>query len=476
MSSVILGRLTPSSIRTQLTLWYLVALGAALGAFAIFVYSVRAQALRQEADADLQVHAEHLVHDLRPALLELDVADALASTPQIRAEPFVVRQRSGAVVFRSAAFPQLSAASEAVTAHAARTGDTLIETIDRAGRPLHVTTAVADRTGAEALALQVAASTAETDAALRQFAWQLTFWYVVVLGAASFGGSFIARRALEPVDTINEQVRAIQASSLAERLAVRTGSRELDGLASTLNGMLDRIETSMHGARRFAADASHELQTPIAALRTAIEVCVCGGRPEGGCEGVSADLAAELDRLSTLVRDLRLLALADAGHLLDRVDTVDMTTVVKECCDIVRAIAEPKDIAVSLDVLAETAVSGSALHVRRALLNLMQNAVRYSADGSIVAITSGRIGDDAFVAIVDQGCGIAPDDLPHIFERFYRADPARARDTGGSGLGLAIADQIVRSHGGRIEVTSAVGRGSTFAVFVPCVVGSMNAA
>ena len=130
----------------------------------------------------------------------------------------------------------------------------------------------------------------------------------------------------------------------------------------------------------------------------------------------------------------------------------------------------------SLDIVADATVSGSALHVRRALLNVMQNAVRYSPDGSSVAITAGVSGDEAVVAIADQGCGISDEDLPHIFERFYRADPARARDTGGSGLGLAIADQIVRSHGGRIEVTSALGNGSTFLVFLPCAPASMNAA
>jgi two-component system, OmpR family, sensor kinase len=388
----------------------------------------------------------------------------------------VIRAPSGAPVFRSPAFPRLGASAEAAASRAVRNGEPPLDVVDLDGQPLWIATVLAERTGAEPLAVQIAAATEPSDAALRQFAWQLAFWYVVVLAAASFGGHFIARRALEPVETINAQVRAIQASSLGERLAVRTGSQELDGLASTLNGMLDRLETSMHGARRFAADASHELQTPIAALRMAIEVCVCSGRPGGACENVAGDLAAELDRMSALVRDLRLLALADGGHLVDSADAVDVVTVVKECTDIVRAIAEPKAIAVSLDVGSAVTICGSALHLRRALLNVMQNAVRYSPDGSTVAVAAGRSGGDAFVAVSDRGCGIGADDLPHIFERFYRADPARARDTGGSGLGLAIADQIVRGHGGRIDVTSRIGDGSTFIVWLPCLRATMNAA
>jgi heavy metal sensor kinase len=465
--SFAIARLTPSSIRTQLTLWYLLALGTALGVFAVFVYSVRAQALHDESDAALQVHAVRLARDLRPALLELDVAEALAARASLANEPVVVRERSGAVLFRSTAFPPLGAAGEAAAARSARPGDALVEVVDRSRRTVRLATVVAERPGAEPLAVQVAGGTAAADAALREFAWKLALWYVVVLGVASFGGSFITRRALRPVGIINDRVRAIQASSLGERLDVQTGSQELDGLATTLNGMLDRIETSMKGARRFAADASHELQTPLAALRTAVEVCGCGGRTDAECHAVAADLAAELDRMSTLIRDLRLLALADAGHLLDRVETIDVAALVRDCCEIVRAIAEPKGIVVSLDLFGEPAVRGCALHLRRALLNLMQNAVQYSPAESTIDITVGQVDADVVVAVADTGCGIAAEDLRHIFERFYRADRARARDTGGTGLGLAIADQIVRSHAGRIEVTSSPASGSTFLLFLP---------
>src|SRR5439155_25953094 len=150
------------------------------------------------------------------------------------------------------------------------------------------------------------------------------------------------------------------ASSLADRLDVRTGSEELDGLVVTLNAMLDRIEMSVHGARRFAADASHELQTPIAAMRTALDVCMRAGRDASDYTSMASDLAADLDRLSSLVRDLRLLALADAGHLIDRVEAVDLTLLVHECCEIVRAIAAPKHDAGSGDVLSDIVIDGSA--------------------------------------------------------------------------------------------------------------------
>jgi heavy metal sensor kinase len=466
MSSAIRAALTPKSIRAQLTLWYLLMMAGALAAFAVVVFITRERTLYLEADAELEVAAQHLVAELQPTLLQLDPAGALSVDRRLAERPILLRERQGAVIYRSPAFPALGGAADSAVLNAARAGNQLDTIEDRDGNEFRLATVIVPRIGATPITIQTIAPTAPVHRALTQLLFTMLLWSMVVLAAASYGGRFIARRALQPVDAIVARVRAIEATSLAERLEIRTGSDELDGLVATLNGMLDRIETSMRGARRFAADASHELQTPIAALRAAVDVCACG-RTAADCRAVATDLVTDLDRMSTLVRDLRLLALADAGHLLDRVEPADLTALVRDCCDIVRALAEPKGIVVSLDVLSDMVVDGSALHLRRALLNVAQNAVRYSADGSTVVITVSRRDDEAVVAIADDGCGIAAADLPHIFERFYRAYPARARDTGGSGLGLAIADQIVRSHGGRIEVTSAIGHGSTFLVILP---------
>ena len=468
MSSAIRTRLTPKSIRAQLTLWYLLMLGGALAAFAAFVFASRGQALSREVDADLEIRAHHLVGQMQPQFLGLDIAAALAGDPALAGELVIVREPSGAALYRSPAFPSLRGPAEAIATNAARSAEDLTIVEDRDGNTLRLATIVVQRTGASPVVVQVAAPTAPIQRALGQLALGMVLWFAVVVSAASYGGSFIARRALAPVEAIVGRVREIQASRLDDRLDLRTGSEELDRLVETLNDMLDRLATSMRGARRFAADASHELQTPIAAMRTAIEICLgdSGSTAEEYRE-MAGDLVVDLDRLSALIRDLRLLALADGGHLLDRLEPVDLTRLVKECCEIVQGVAKPKNITLTIDILADITVSGSVLHLRRALLNLAHNAVRYSPDGSTIQITVGRLDREAVLVFVDEGCGIGPEDLPHIFERFYRADPARARDTGGSGLGLAIADQIVRSHGGRIDVTSLVDRGSTFAVFLP---------
>jgi two-component system sensor histidine kinase BaeS len=212
-------------------------------------------------------------------------------------------------------------------------------------------------------------------------------------------------------------------------------------------------------------------------MRAALDACLSDEAADADAfRAVADDLVVELERLSALVRDLRLLALADAGHLVQQIELIDLGALVVECAEVVRAATDSKPLTMTVDVVGEVTVSANALHLRRALFNLLHNAVRYSPDGAAVAVTVQASGDTALVEIVDQGCGISPHDLAHIFDRFYRADKARARATGGSGLGLSIADQIVRSHGGRIDVASVVDEGSTFLVVLPLASRQMNAA
>jgi heavy metal sensor kinase len=468
MFSAIRATLTPRSVRTRLTFWYLLMLGAALTAFAVFVFITRARTLANETDRDLALRAERIVAALQPKLLELDLETTFAEDARLNGDPIAVRYASGALIYRSPVFPALPAGGDATAARAVRRGDAWTDVEDRDGNDYRLATVIVPRPGTTPIAVQTTLPLEPTNHLLRQLAVTMLVCLVLILSCASLGGSFIAHRALAPVDEIVRRVREIQASRLDDRVDLRTGSAEIDRLVETLNDMLDRLGSSVHGARRFAADASHELQTPIAAMRAAVDACISDPCTTPSCfREMAEDMVAELDRLSTLVRDLRLLSLADAGHLVDRQDSVDLGSLVHDCCEIVNAAAEPRGIVLSMDVVAGATVRGSTLHLRRALMNLAENAVKYSADDSTVQISVGRLDTEAVVVVVDEGCGIAPEDLPYIFARFYRADPARARETGGSGLGLAIADQIVRSHGGRIEVSSVVGQGSIFTVFLP---------
>lgn len=467
MFSAIRTRIRRSSLPARLTFWYVLTLGASLVLFSIFVYAVRANALYSELDAGLALRGHQLLDELRPALLGLDVASDLTASGRLRNVAAIVREAPDRLLFRSPAFPALDWAGERILGAAARETTPIVTVHDSAGAALHVLTVGVDRPGAEAFRLQVAAPTAPVRRELAQEAIGLLLGIVLVLSVAGVGSTITSRRALAPVDEIVARVRRIQAQRLNERLDVQADSDELIRLVVTLNEMLDRIESSVHAARRFAGDSSHELQTPLAAMRAAVEACLAGDRPTADYRTMANEILAELTRMSMLIRDLRLLALADAGYLITSPDALDLAALTLECCEVARAIAEDKHINVEVAIEARPTIQGSALHLRRVLLNLTENAIKYSPPGSVVEVSVGLDQGEAIAIVRDHGCGIPAADLPHIFQPFYRADPARARDTGGSGLGLAIADQVARAHGGRIEVVSQLGDGATFTVRLP---------
>jgi signal transduction histidine kinase len=470
MFSAIRHRLRLRSVRARLTFWYLLTLGSSLLAFAVFVFAMRAETLSREMDAGLEVRLHELSTDLRPELFALDIAGALASDGEARGAELLVRESPGPLVFRSPAFPPLGWSADSALTLASRDRSRPLTIVDRAGAPMRVASLEIPRPGASRLVLQLGTPVEPLYHALRQLAIAMLAGIIVVLSIASYGSGITARRALAPVDEIVARARRIQAERLGDRLDVHAGSAELDRLVLTLNEMLDRIEASMRTARRFAADASHELQTPLTVMRGVVEDAVRRGDGVGG-HARASELLAEIERCSTLVRDLRLLALAEAGQIVSGGDVMDLSTLTQECSEIARAIAEGKDIQVETTLEGRLPIAGSALHLRRVILNLTDNAIRYSAPGSIIHIRATAAGDRARLSVADHGCGIEADELGHIFEPFYRTDPARARDTGGTGLGLAIADQIVRAHRGGITVTSQPGVGSTFTMTLPLAAG-----
>lgn len=471
MFSAIRTRIRRSSLPARLTFWYVLTLGASLLLFAVFVYVVRANALYSELDAGLALRGHQLLDQLRPALLSLDVSADLAASGRLSTVAAIVREAPDRLLFRSPAFPALDLDGERILVAAARETTPNVTVHDAAGAALRVLTVGMDRPGTAALRVQVAAPTAPVQHELAQEAVGLSLGIVLVLVVAGVGSTITSRRALAPVDEIVARVRHIQAHRLNERLDVQADSDELIRLVVTLNQMLDRIEASVHAARRFAGDSSHELQTPLAAMRVAVEACLAGDRTAADYRVMASEILAELTRLSMLIRDLRLLALADAGYLITSPDPVDLAQLILECCEVARAIAEDTHINVDVTIEARPTIQGSALHLRRVVLNLTENAIKYSPAGSTVEVSVGVDQGEATVVVRDHGCGIPAADLPYIFQPFYRADPARARDTGGSGLGLAIADQVARAHGGRLEVVSQLGEGATFTLRLPAATG-----
>ncbi|HKD75421.1 MAG TPA: HAMP domain-containing sensor histidine kinase, partial [Ktedonobacterales bacterium] len=320
--------------------------------------------------------------------------------------------------------------------------------------------------------LQVGSTQAPQDnpvSPLVQFVEEIALPLVWTLG---IGGSYaLAARAFRPIRKLTETARRIgeDTRDLHQRVPLPAARDDVRNMAVTFNEMLERLDRSFTQQRRFVADASHELRTPVAAIRSITDVALAQEEISTVADyaGVLRDVNAEAERLGKLINALLSLARADEGKLhLDcdqvRVDLLS-DDVVKSCAP----LAEERGIALCAGTLEPAMVNGDTARLIQAIMSLVDNALTYTNAGGTVTVSVLRKEREALIAITDTGIGIDAKDLPHIFERFYRADPARSRVVGGSGLGLALVDGVVRAHNGSVGATSAPGQGSTFTIVLP---------
>jgi len=284
---------------------------------------------------------------------------------------------------------------------------------------------------------------------------------------AGGGGWLLARRALRPVDRMTRTALRISGEHLDERLQETESDDELNRLAKTLNDMLGRLDDSFHQMRQFSADASHELQTPLTIIKGEMEVALRSPRSPEEYQRVLKSGLEEIDRINHLVEGLLLLARADAGVLRLDFQPVEIKELLQEIREQMKVVAD--DHAISLDLILPEPVyvRGDREHLRRLLLNLVNNAIKYTPAGGSVTLSLDSGPDWASLKVVDTGIGLSKDEQEQIFSRFHRATETRSRDEKGVGLGLNIVRSIVEAHGGRIHVKSAPGQGSTFTVFLP---------
>ncbi len=280
---------------------------------------------------------------------------------------------------------------------------------------------------------------------------------------------------LSPVDRLIGDLEAIQdGRSLHRRLPVESDENELDRLAGTINAMIARLEGSFAALRRFTADASHELKTPLTVLRADIERAMQS--PQASVEQLQPleEALSETARMADLVDSLLTLARADEGRFDLHHETLDLDAVVRDVHETALILGEASSVDIELVELQAAKVAGDAVRLRQLFLNLVTNAIKYTSRGGKVSLSLERRGSSAAFVVQDSGLGIAAADLPYIFDRFWRADRARSRggERGGFGLGLAIAQWIAHAHGGTIAVVSRLGRGSTFTVTLPTIVGA----
>jgi heavy metal sensor kinase len=357
--------------------------------------------------------------------------------------------------------------SEQALKNASR-GIPTFETLEGLGLyPVRVLTWPVVRAGRVSGFIQVGMSRENLDKTLRRFLWVMAGIFPVALLLAGGGGWVLARKALKPVDQMTETARRISAEHLDRQVRESGAGDELDRLAQTLNEMLGRLNVAFQEVRQFTADASHELQTPLTILKGEIEVGLRSPRRPEEYQAILRSALEETDRIARLVEGLLLLSRSDAGVLrMDR-RPVDLKNLIEEVIQQVQPLAGLHSIKLRTGPLELAEIQGDPDHLRRLLRNLVDNGIKYTPSGGRVEISLRRDEKFAIVQVSDTGIGIAKEDQEKVFRRFYRTAAARAQGESGAGLGLAIARSIVEAHGGRIQVESAVSKGSLFTILLP---------
>jgi heavy metal sensor kinase len=291
---------------------------------------------------------------------------------------------------------------------------------------------------------------------------------VAILLVAPPVGYWLAGRAVSPLQTIIDTTDRVRPGAMAERLPLRGTRDELDQLSATINGLLDRLAGHLARQRDFVANAAHELRSPLAALRTAVEVALQRDRTAPEYQELLADVVEEVAALSGLVNQLLLLAEGDAERLQPGQGVVPLAEVAARAVDMFQGVAEQRGVGLAVVRTEPVTVPGDAAHVRQVVHNLIDNAIKFTPAGGRVGVEVGPgLAGGARLVVRDTGAGIAAADLPHVFDRFFRADRSRSREARGTGLGLSICQAIVTAYGGRIVVDSAPGKGTTVTVDLP---------
>jgi len=316
--------------------------------------------------------------------------------------------------------------------------------------------------------LVLAVSLRDNQTFIEQILLGLSIALPIVLALSAAGGLFLASRALAPVSAITHTAGRISAADLSQRLQLDLPDDEIGQLAQTFNAMLDRLERAFQRERQLTADVSHELRTPLGMLKTQLSLARSRPREAAALLGMMHDMEGDVDRMTRLIEQMLTLARIEQRGLISFA-SFDLSQLLHQVVAQLQSPAQEKNLTLNMTIPAQVdwQMRGDAEKLTQVFLNLVENAIKYTPDGGQVTIAAHRQWQTIRVSVTDTGPGIPAEHLPHVFERFYRADSARARTTGGFGLGLAISQAIVQAHHGQIDAASEPGTGTTFTVVLP---------
>ncbi|HYW50008.1 MAG TPA: ATP-binding protein [Gemmatimonadaceae bacterium] len=477
----------PTTLRARLTLWYTVLLAVPLIVFALVSYVVVTRTLERRTDIfigdALNAFSREVVAERRAMMSVVAAMQTAVAEVKFRDLNIAILDTTGRVVAINSTAPPVPNDVRAEQRPPAAVEAQLLDVVRQRGLgEAHALTIGASGHAFRMLArpftvdgqrfmLTGAYSLRDIDDVLERLRRLFLLAIPGLLIVSALGGHALARRSLAPVAAMSAQAAAISASNMHERLPVGGGA-ELVGLASVFNGLLDRLQASFDQQRRFVTDASHELRTPTAVVRTEADVTLSRAhRSETEYRESVAVIQDAARRLTRIVDDLFLLSRADAGHLVMHRAPLDLEELVQEATRAVRSVAGERGVDVEVRDVVEAPLLGDADLLGRLLLNLLDNAIKHSPRGGTVDVTMARRNGDCEIRVGDNGPGIPEASWEQVFDRFHRLDSARARSetsaTTGAGLGLAIARRIAEMHAGRVIIaTSRPGR-TEFLVTMP---------
>ncbi len=440
--------------------------------FALVLYAEMGRGLKDQVDRSLEEAAAVAIRSLESSRFGpfLQFEDLSAKFPELAVldKFFQIFSPAGKITIQSPHIRSRDILLSRTALEAALAGKTTFESVRFPGDPPLRLVSVPVKQGGELVSIvRVGTSLQPVEETLHRLLIVLLVTVPVALMAALAGGWFLARRALRPVEAITLAAQRIAAGDLTQRLTVPPSSDEVGRLAVTFNEMIARLEASFRQIRQFTTDASHELRTPLTVMKGETELALRRPRSAEDYQRVLESSLEEIDRMTRIVDELLFLSRADLGEVKLESIPVRLDTLVEDIHRQATLLGQEQDVQVTLGTVTPATVRGDELRLRELLLNLVDNAIKYSQPGGKVEISLVTEGTIARLSVLDHGIGIPPEAQRRIFDRFYRTDAARAHAKKGTGLGLSICKWIAEAHHGRIEVQSTEGEGSRFTVVLP---------
>jgi heavy metal sensor kinase len=462
--------MSPGSIRFRLTVWYAGVLAGILILFSIATYVGVSHFLRRNLHESVVKDAQEIGSIVRENANEKDESAVGREvgehfSPESNERAIRVVNAKGNTIYSSGGevFPAWNASA---------TADQAYDITNRAaGQEYLIRTQPVVADSGKKYFVQVAASLHRNEEILEQLLGVLALALLLATAIAVTGGFLLIRSSLRPLDNMAMRAQKITSRSLHERMPVSDTGDELQQLSISLNRMIERLEEAFHHISRFSADASHELRTPLTIMRGELETAVQNPKIEADVRDTFGAVLEETVRLSKIVDQLLTMSRLDAGEAFLEVSSFDFSELVRTTVEYIRLLAEEKKLALKVDAAAEVQVEGDQSRLQQVVVNLLDNAIKYTPEGGLIRVSVHGEPGKAVLTITDTGIGISEEGQAHIFERFYRTDKARSRELGGIGLGLSIVKSIGAAHGGRVSVQSAEGRGSTFRFEIPRLAG-----